>query len=72
MRSTIIPPRLTDPQQFHYCTDSNPGTGADDAFVLKRGVCAKVLQITTIIINTNLKQNEAQSAHAESTHKGVN
>ena len=24
--------------QFHYCTDSNPGTGADDAFVLKRGV----------------------------------
>ena len=24
--------------QFHYCTGSNPGTGADDAFVLKRGV----------------------------------
>ena len=24
--------------QFHNCTDSNPGTGADDAFVLKRGV----------------------------------
>ena len=24
--------------QFHYCTVSNPGTGADDAFVLKRGV----------------------------------
>ena len=22
--------------QFHYCTVSNPGTGADDAFVLKR------------------------------------
>ena len=35
---TVIPPLLTDPQQFHYCTDSNPGTGADDAFVLKRGV----------------------------------
>ena len=24
--------------QFHYCADSNPGTGADDAFALKRGV----------------------------------
>ena len=36
--STIIPPRLTDPRNFIYCTDSNPGTGADDAFVLKRGV----------------------------------
>ena len=24
--------------QFQYCTVSNPGTGADDAFVLKRGV----------------------------------
>ena len=24
--------------QFRYCTVSNPGTGADDAFVLKRGV----------------------------------
>ena len=24
--------------QFHYCTVSNPGTRADDAFVLKRGV----------------------------------
>ena len=24
--------------QFHYCTVSNPGTGADDAFVLKRGM----------------------------------
>ena len=35
--STIIPPRLTDPRNFIYCTDSNPGTGADDAFVLKRG-----------------------------------
>ena len=23
--------------QFHYCTISNLGTGADDAFVLKRG-----------------------------------
>ena len=22
----------------HYCTVSNPGTGADDAFVLKRGM----------------------------------
>ena len=38
IRFTIIPPLLTDPQQFHYCIDSNPGTGADDAFVLKRGV----------------------------------
>ena len=38
IRSTIIPPLLTDPQQFHYCTDSNPGTGADNAFVLKRGM----------------------------------
>ena len=24
--------------QFHYCTVSNPGTGADDALVLKRCV----------------------------------
>ena len=24
--------------QYHYYTVSNPGTGADDAFVLKRGV----------------------------------
>ena len=24
--------------QFHYCTASSPGTGADDAFVLKRGM----------------------------------
>ena len=24
--------------QFHYCTVSNLGTGADDAFVLKRSV----------------------------------
>ena len=24
--------------QFHYGTISNPGTGADDTFVLKRGV----------------------------------
>ena len=38
IRYTIIPPLLTDLQQFHYCTDSNPGTGADDAFVSKRGV----------------------------------
>ena len=36
--SKIIPPLFTDPQQFHYCTDSNLGTGADDAFVLKRSV----------------------------------
>ena len=36
--STIIPPRLTDPHNFIYCTISNLGTGADDAFVLKRGV----------------------------------
>jgi len=38
IRFAIIRPLLTDPQQFHYCTDSNPGTGADDAFVLKHGV----------------------------------
>ena len=38
IHSTIIPSQLTDPQQFHYCTDSNPGIGADDAFVLKLGV----------------------------------
>ena len=38
IRFTIIPPRLTDPCNFIYCTDSNPGTGADDAFVLKRGM----------------------------------
>ena len=38
IRFTVILPLLTDPQQFHYCTDSNPGTGADDAFVLKHGV----------------------------------
>ena len=38
IRSTIIRPLLTEPQQFHYCTDSNPGTEADDAFVLTRGV----------------------------------
>ena len=38
IRATIIPPRLTDPQQFYYWTDTNLGTGADDTFVLKRGV----------------------------------
>ena len=32
------PAPLNGSMQFHYCTDSNPGTGADDAFVLKRGV----------------------------------
>ena len=32
------PAPLNGSTQFHYCTDSNPGTGADDAFVLKRGV----------------------------------
>ena len=31
------PALLNGSTQFHYCTDSNPGTGADDAFVLKRG-----------------------------------
>ena len=36
--STLIPPRLTDQRSFIYCTISNPGTGADDTFVLKRGV----------------------------------
>ena len=34
----INPALLNGSTQFHYCTDSNPGTGADDAFVLKRGV----------------------------------
>ena len=28
--------------QFHYCTDSNPGTGADDAFVLKQSSLARI------------------------------
>ena len=32
------PAPLNGSTQFHHCTDSNPGTGADDAFVLKRGV----------------------------------
>ena len=32
------PAPLNGSTQFHYCTDSNPETGADDAFVLKRGV----------------------------------
>ena len=34
------PAPLNGSTQFHYCTItiSNPGTGADDAFVLKRGV----------------------------------
>ena len=32
------PAPLNGSMQFHYCTDINPGTGADDAFVLKRGV----------------------------------
>ena len=35
--STLIPPCLTDQRNF-ICTISNPGTGADDTFVLKRGV----------------------------------
>ena len=34
----INPALLNGSTQFHYCTDSNPGTGADDVFVLKRGV----------------------------------
>ena len=36
--STLIPPCLTDQRNFIYCTISNPGTGADDTFVLKSGV----------------------------------
>ena len=32
------PAPLNGSTQFYYCTDSNLGTGADDAFVLKRGV----------------------------------
>ena len=36
---TIIPPRLSDPCNFiTVLLLSNPGTGADDPFVLKRGV----------------------------------
>ena len=34
----INPALLNGSTQFLYCTISNPGTGADDAFVLKRGV----------------------------------
>ena len=30
------PASVNRSMQFHYCTISNPGTGADDAFVLKR------------------------------------
>ena len=36
--STLIPPCLTDQCNFIYCTISNLGTGADDTFVLKRGM----------------------------------
>ena len=36
--STLILPRLTDQRIFIYCTISNPGTGADDTFVLKHGM----------------------------------
>ena len=32
------PALLNGSTKFHYCTDSNPGTGADNTFVLKRGV----------------------------------
>ena len=32
------PAPLNGSVQFHYCTDSNLGTRADDAFVLKCGV----------------------------------
>ena len=32
------PAPLNGSMPFHYCTDSNPGTGADDAFVLKHSV----------------------------------
>ena len=32
------PAPVNGSMQFHYCTVSNPGTGADNAFVLKRGV----------------------------------
>ena len=34
----INPAPLNGSTQFHYCTDSNLGTRADDAFVLKHGV----------------------------------
>ena len=38
--STLIPPCLTDQRNFFtvLLDISNPGTGADDIFVLKRGV----------------------------------
>ena len=36
--SKLIPPCLTDERNFIYCTISNPGTGADDTFVLKCSV----------------------------------
>ena len=38
IRFYINPAPLNGSTQFHYCTESNPGTGADDTFVLKRGV----------------------------------
>ena len=35
---TLIPPRLSDPCNFITVPLVTPGTGADDAFVLKCGV----------------------------------
>ena len=39
------PAPLNGSTQFHYCTDGNPGTRADDAFVLKCGVTLHGLHI---------------------------
>ena len=35
-------------------------------------LCLGLLGTVMLIADTNLKQNEARSARAESTHKGVN
>ena len=45
-RSLYTSASLNGSTQFHYCTDSNPGTGADDAFVLKRGVWRVTCDVT--------------------------
>ena len=44
--------------QFHYCTVSNPGTGADDAFVLKR----------CVLRNATLPSHSRQSIDAGARH----
>ena len=35
-------------------------------------VCLFVVAVVVVVVNYSLKQNEAQSVRAESTHKGVN